>query len=68
MTENKNVTQIMEYGRLLDIGGLMNYTSLGRNSALKLGHNASAIVRVGKRVLYDRRKIDKYIDEQGQDR
>lgn len=68
MTENSNTTQIMEYGRLLGINELMSYTSLGKNNAQRLGNNANAIVRVGKRVLYDRRKIDKYIDDQGQDR
>ena len=68
MTENRNATQIMEYGRLLGINELMSYTSLGRNNAHILGQRANAIVRFGKRVLSDRRKIDKYIDEQGQDR
>ena len=67
-TKNGNVTQIMDYGRLLGINELMSYTSLGKNNAQKLGQNANAMVRFGKRVLYDRRKIDKYIDEQGQDR
>ena len=42
--------------------------SLGRNTAMELGKNANAIVRMGKRVLYDRRKVDKWIDEQAQDR
>lgn len=68
MTERTNVTQVMEYGRLMGISELMRYTSLGRNTAMELGKNSNAIVRIGKRVLYDRRKIDQYIDEQAQDR
>ena len=68
MTERTNVTQVMEYGRLMGISELMRYTSLGRNTAMELGKNANAIVRMGKRVLYDRRKVDKWIDEQAQDR
>ena len=68
MTERMNVTQVMEYGRLMGISELMRYTSLGRNTAIDLGKNANAIVRIGKRVLYDRQKIDSYIDSQAQDR
>ncbi len=67
MTERTNVTQVMEYGRLMGISELMRYTSLGRNKAMDLGKNASAIVRIGRRVLYDRQKIDTWIDQQGQD-
>ena len=48
--------------RLMDIKGLMAYTSLGRNSAMKLGADSGAKVKIGKRALYDRRKIDIYID------
>ncbi len=68
MTKRQNATQVMDYGRLMGIQELMCYTSLGRNTAMELGKNANAIVRMGKRVLYDRKKIDTYIDEQGQDR
>jgi len=68
MTERTNVSQVMDYGRLLGLPELMLYTSLGRNSAMELGKSANAIVRMGKRVLYDRRKIDKWIDEQAQER
>ena len=68
MTERTNVTQVMEYGRLMGISELMRYTSLGRNTGMDLGKNASAIVRIGKRVLYNRQKIDSYIDSQAQDR
>lgn len=67
MTERQNNRQVSEYGRLMGIKELMAYTSLGRNGALELGKNACAIVRIGKRVLYDRKKIDIWIDQQAQD-
>ena len=68
MTERMNETQEQGYGRLMNINDLMRYTALGRNSAMNLGKTANAIVRIGTRVLYDRKKIDSYIDSQGQDR
>ena len=46
MTERQNNRQVSEYGRLMGIKELMAYTSLGRNSALELGKNACAIVRI----------------------
>lgn len=48
--------------RLMDTEELRAYTSLGRNNAMKLGEEIGAKVQVGKRVLWDRRKIDKYFD------
>ena len=48
--------------RLLGIKELMSYTSLGRNSAMQLGMDSGAKVKIGGRVLYDRKKIDSYID------
>lgn len=68
MELRENTATVMEYGRLLGLRELMSYTSLGRNSATELGKNANAIVRIGKRVLYDRHRIDKWIDDQAQDR
>jgi predicted DNA-binding transcriptional regulator AlpA len=68
MEQRENQKLFLEFGRLLGINELMEYTSLGRNTAMELGKNASAIVRIGKRVLYDRHKIDKWIDSQAQDR
>lgn len=62
MTERMHTTQVLDYGRLMGIEELMRYTSLGRNPARNLAKSANAIVRVGTRVLYDRKKIDSYID------
>lgn len=49
--------------RLMDTEELRAYTNLGRNNAMKLGEEIGAKVKIGKRVLWDRRKIDKYLDE-----
>jgi len=49
--------------RLMDTEELRTYTNLGRNNAMKLGEEIGAKVKVGKRVLWDRAKIDKYLDE-----
>ncbi len=48
--------------RLLGIEGLMEYLSLGRNNARQLGKDSCAIIRIGRRVLYDRKKIDEYLE------
>ena len=48
--------------RLMDTEELRIYTSLGRNNAMKLGEEIGAKVKVGKRVLWDKKKIDQYFD------
>lgn len=50
------------YGKTLDIRGLQAYTSLGRTSAVKVGKDAGAIIRLGNRVVYDREKVDAYLN------
>lgn len=44
--------------RLVDISSLMEYLSLGRNSALKFGEESGVKLKVGRRTLYDLQKID----------
>lgn len=48
--------------RMLNTKELQSYIGLGRNNAMKLGEEAGAKVKLGKRVLWDKRKIDKYVD------
>ena len=48
--------------RLMDIDELRVYTNLGRNKAMALGVEAGAKVQIGRRVLYDKQRIDEYID------
>ena len=59
-TEPEQVESIQS--RLLGIEGLMEYLSLGRNNARQLGKDSRAVIRVGRRVLYDRKKIDEYLE------
>ena len=46
----------------MDTEELRTYTNLGRNTAMKLGEEIGARVQIGKRVLWDRVKIDAYFD------
>lgn len=48
--------------RLMDTEELRAYTSLGRNSAMKLGEEIGAKVQIGRRVLWDRAKVDQYFN------
>lgn len=48
--------------RLLNTDELMAYSGLGRNKSVKLGDEIGARVQVGRRVLWDRLKIDQYIN------
>lgn len=41
---------------------LQTLLSCGRFSACKIGDNANARVAVGKRILWNREKIEKYIE------
>lgn len=51
------------WGRLLSTADLMAYTGLGRNGAIAFGEKSGAKRKIGKRSLYDRKRIDAYIDE-----
>lgn len=48
--------------RLMDTEQLRAYTNLGRNNAMKLGEEIGAKVQIGRRVLWDRRKVDEYFN------
>lgn len=52
--------------RLLSIKEFQIYTGLGRNSALKLSITAKCRIYVGRRVLIDREKFDKWCDRQSE--
>lgn len=48
--------------RLMDTEELRAYTNLGRNNAMKMGEEIGAKVKIGKRVLWDKVKIDQYLN------
>ena len=56
------ISTVSGQSSLMDTGELRAYTNLGRNKAMELGDEIGARVKIGKRVLWDRVKIDKYLD------
>lgn len=48
--------------RLLDTNELTSYIGMGRNKAVILGDEIGARVQIGKRVLWDKMKIDQYLN------
>ena len=49
--------------RLLNMTEFQAYTSVGRNSAMKLAHESGTEVRIGRQVLVDRVKFDEWCDQ-----
>lgn len=60
---SRNNIQAKGESRLMDTNELRAYTNLGRNMAIKLGIEAGAKIKMGKRVLWDKVKIDQYLNE-----
>lgn len=56
------ISTVSGQSSLMDTEELRAYTNLGRNKAMELGDEIGARVKIGKRVLWDRAKIDKYLD------
>jgi len=50
--------------RLLDVNEVCIYLSLGRNKGIEFAKEIGSEVKIGRRSLYDKTKIDKYLDEQ----
>ena len=59
---SRTVPATVGESRLMDTEELRAYTNLGRNNAMKLGEEIGAKVQIGRRVLWDRRKIDEYFN------
>lgn len=59
---NRTVATTTGESRLMDTEELRAYTSLGRNNAMKLGEEIGARVQIGRRVLWDRYKVDEYFN------
>ena len=62
MMKNRTSTVAIGESRLMDTEELRAYTNLGRNNAMKLGEEIGAKVQIGRRVLWDRVKIDQYFN------
>lgn len=50
-------------GKWLSFEKLKSYLCCGRPTAEKIGKESGALVRIGRRVLYDREKIDAYLNQ-----
>lgn len=55
----------IDYGfvkRMLSLEECCNYCGLGKNSVRSLMKKIGAVVKIGNRVLYDKKVIDTYFD------
>lgn len=60
---NKKANQNINIApRLLNTDELMAYSGLGRNRSVELGDRIGARVQIGRRVLWDRMKLDEYFN------
>lgn len=55
-----NKTAIKE--RYASVTDLMEYTSTGRNKAMQLGKESGALIKFGRRSIYDLRIVDQYLE------
>lgn len=60
----RNKNDNLEMKRLLGIDDLCEYMGLGRCTAAEFGKRNGAVVRIGRRVLYDRSIIDRAIESE----
>lgn len=47
----------------VDINGLQAMLSVGKNTAAEIGEKAGAVIRIGRRKLYNVRKIELYVEQ-----
>ena len=63
MNLRKKQNLVTDGALLVDTEELRIITNLGRNAAMELGVKAKAKIKIGRRVLWSRAKIEKYIRE-----
>ena len=63
MTERKNISMVSEK-RLIDANEVCMYLSLGRNRGVEFARSIGAERKIGRRSLYDKAVIDRYLDKQ----
>ena len=66
MTERKNISMVSEK-RLIDANEVCMYLSLGRNRGVEFARSIGAERKIGRRSLYDKVVIDRYLDKQAQE-
>lgn len=63
MRERDNQLTNMNEKRLLDANEVCIYLSLGRNKGIEFAKSIGAEVKIGRRALYDKAKIDQFINQ-----
>lgn len=49
-------------GRFVSMDELQQHIGMGRSSAAKVAQDAKAVIKYGRRVVYDLSKIDAYME------
>ena len=66
MMQRENVGTQLKEKRLLDANEVCMYLSLGRNKGIEFAKDIGAERKIGRRCVYDRAHIDKYLDKQSE--
>ncbi len=64
MRERENQLTGMNEKRLLDANEVCIYLGLGRNKGVEFAKSIGSEIKIGRRSLYDKTKIDAYLNEQ----
>lgn len=67
MKERSNVLAVMSEKRLLDANEVCLYLSLGRNRGIEFAKSIGSERKIGRRCLYDKVVIDRYLDQQAEE-
>lgn len=66
MNERKEISIVGEK-RLLDVKEVCRYLGLGKNRGVEFAKSIGAERKIGRRCLYDKVVIDRYLDPQMQE-
>ena len=55
-------TRQQENARYLGTRELCEYLSIGQNTARSIGKEAGARIKIGRRVVFDKNAIDRYLE------
>jgi len=61
---NQRKVAIVHEKRLLDVCEVCAYLSMGRNRGVEFARSIGSERRIGRRCLYDKAVIDRYLDAQ----
>jgi len=64
MKERENQLIGTNEKRLFDANEVCIYLSLGRNKGVEFAKEIGSEIKIGRRALYDKVKIDNYLDNQ----